>query len=123
MNLYTKYSGTTVKTEDDLKKVAWYYFNSGDGGGKTHVVNTKPKNTNPIKDMSGNVVEWCWDWYEDYDTGAVVNPTGATSSSFSARIVRGGCWGESAVFCTVSERLGYFPDRCTWATGFRIVCR
>ncbi|MCX8481547.1 MAG: formylglycine-generating enzyme family protein, partial [Sediminibacterium sp.] len=77
-----KYSGG-----NDLGTVAWYSDNSGS---KTHSVGTKQSNELGIFDMSGNVMEWCGDWYGDYNGSAITNPTGANSGS--KRVVRGSCW-------------------------------
>jgi len=53
-------------------------------------------------DMSGNVWEWVWDIYGFYPSGSQNNPTGANSGS--DRVIRGGGWGSSAGYCTVSYR-------------------
>jgi formylglycine-generating enzyme required for sulfatase activity len=68
--------------------VAWYYYNSSNS---THVVGTKKANQLGIFDMGGNVVEWCWDWWDAYGSAAVTNPLGPTSGEF--RVERGGAYG------------------------------
>ena len=69
---------------------AWYVSNSGY---VTHNVGTKRSNDWGIFDMSGNVSEWCRDWYSS--TLAYGNdPKGAASASYNRRVTRGGCWGE-----------------------------
>ena len=94
----------TYSGSDTIDDVAWYYENSES---KTHDVGTKKPNKYGLKDMSGNVREWCWDPY-------------SPSSSF--RVVRGGWWSCDAGFCTVSSSGSGNPCYQTEDIGFR-VCR
>lgn len=80
-----KYSGS-----NDLNSVAWYDENSGR---VTHEIGTKIPNELGLYDMSGNVWEWCQDWYGDYSSSAQTNPTGPSSGS--DRVFRGGGVGGS----------------------------
>lgn len=108
----TKYAGSNM-----VDAVAWYTDNSG---GKPHPCGTKRGNALGIYDMSGNVWEWCKDWYSDsytnYDTN---NPTGPSSGSL--RVFRGGGWNCGAWLCRVVLRNHTSPSHRS-GLGFRVVC-
>ena len=113
------WSGTTE--EGSLGNYAWY-----DGNYEYHTrhdVKTKLPNALGLYDMTGNVIELCWDWYDRYPSDAVSDPRGASSGS--SRVLRGGSDSTMAEYCTVSRRsderpygnsFGYLPD-----SGFRVV--
>ena len=114
------WSGTDTETE--LKEYAWYTENSGNEAGeekKTHQVGTKTANDLNLHDMSGNVWEWCWDWYGDYGEGSVSDPHGGSSGDY--RVYRGGSWGHLADRCTVSYRNYNDPYSRGNSLGFRLV--
>jgi formylglycine-generating enzyme required for sulfatase activity len=104
------YSGSNT-----LGDVAWY---EGNSGGKTHAVGTKAANELGIYDMSGNVWEWCGDWYDGSYPSGTSNPTGASEGS--SRVARGGSW-TFASYCRVSNRDYYAPSYSHYRLGFRLV--
>ena len=109
----TKYSGSW-----SIDAVAWYRDNSGV---YTHPVGTKRPNALGIHDMSGNVWEWCSDWYGNYCTYDTQNPTGASGGS--THVMRGGSWYNYAGYCGVSCRAYYSPGSLWFdrGRGLRVV--
>ena len=102
---------------------AWYNENSGDNGTsinrKTHEVKTKNVNAYGLYDMSGNVWEWCWDWYGNYSSGSQTNPSGSSSGSY--RVERGGSWYSYPSNGRVAFRYYDSPSRKYNNLGFRVV--
>ncbi|MBQ9238425.1 MAG: SUMF1/EgtB/PvdO family nonheme iron enzyme, partial [Treponema sp.] len=86
---------------------------------KTHEVMKLKPNDYGLYDMSGNVFEWCWDWYGNYTADAATDPTGAAAGS--ARDWRGGSWDNTENFARASYRLKYPPEIRSYSIGFRVV--
>ena len=118
-----KWAGTNIKSE--LKNYAWYKnADGGDANGKTHEVKKKLPNGYGLYDMSGNVYEWCWDWYKnETPAGGQTDPMGVDSGF--ERVKRGGSWD----FTTFNAARAYrddksLPDNCNSNNlGLRLACR
>ena len=112
----------TYSGSDNIDEVAWYEGNNDPWG--TKPVGGKLPNELGIYDMSGNVFEWCSDWYDDYTSGAQTNPLGPAEPSYSGagRVFRGGSWYDVAPTARVAYRYYYNPDYRYYNIGFRIAC-
>ncbi len=128
--------GYNYAGSNKLDRVGWYWENSGDkkltgdwkyerlekNNCRTHPVAEKKPNELDLYDMSGNVWEWCWDWYQDYGKSIPAqNPRGALEGN--SRVVRGGSWNVNIDYCQVSFRYRFDPVSRDFDIGFRVVCR
>jgi formylglycine-generating enzyme required for sulfatase activity len=112
-----KSKGYTFSGSNFINKVAWWEENSEK---KLHEVGLKFSNELGIYDMSGNVWEWCRDWFEDtyYSYGSTTNPQGPLSGI--RRVLRGGSWDRKTWHSRVTTRYYYEPAGCSANVGFRI---
>ena len=110
-----KSKGYTYSGSNAIDDVAWCGYNSGE---MTHPVKTKAPNELGIYDMSGNVWEWCSDWYGDYSSAAQTDPTGPATGYY--RVGRGGSWDNDATYCRVAFRGNSTPTNRFSHLGLRL---
>jgi formylglycine-generating enzyme required for sulfatase activity len=107
----TEYAGS-----NDVKEVAWM---SDNAEGRPHRVGSKKANAWGLRDMSGNVWEWVWDWYANsYEGAATTDPRGPSVGD--DRVLRGGSFIGEAVFARVAYRAGIGPTFRGSIAGFRL---
>ena len=115
-------AGTTTRfywgDDADYTQMGNYAWYSDNSNGRTHDVGEKMPNAWDLHDMSGNVWEWCQDWYGGYESNPEIDPVGQPSGS--SRVVRGGGWGSVPVYCRCAGRAAQSPGSPSDDIGFRL---
>jgi len=111
---YACRAGTAEATYGPLDEIAWH---SGNSGGSAQPAGLKLPNQWGFYDTLGNVLEWCWDWYES-SPSQTIDPMGPNRGVY--RVVRGGSWGNDARFARAGYRGGNLPGFRSFSLGFRL---
>lgn len=99
-----------------LESAGWFETNSG---ARTHPAGQKAANAWGIRDVIGNVFEWCWDWHADYPVTGQADYRGPETGS--KRVLRSGAFDHRAMFCRSASRISFDPAVGLNRTGFRLV--
>ena len=113
---YSRSAAQRYAGSDHFNDVGWYSENNKY---ETKPVGLKFPNSLGIYDLSGNVWEWCWDWFADFNKKKKKNPTGSVSGT--VRVLRGGAWDFASDNCKIDLRYSYWPHGTHSSFGFRLV--
>ena len=109
--------GSTFSGGNEIDSVGW---NDSNSEKKTHPIGQKKANELCLYDMTGNVLQWCSDWYDYnyYNTSPEQNPHGPGRGK--TKVLRGGGWNIYTAYCGVTVRADLIPDSCYYNVGFRL---
>jgi formylglycine-generating enzyme len=118
---YAYRAGTTTNYYwgNDSVTIDGYAWCQGNSGVRGHPVAQKSPNVFNLYDMSGNIFEWCNDWWWQYESGDQVDPTGPDSTPAGIRVLRGGSWGSPPAVSNSSYRVSMPPSLVIPPNGFR----